>query len=510
MNSYLFKKSILAGCLSFFLMLPTVNAATTTHHKAVTHHTVKHVVRAKKNAAPTATPAATVAPATQTAASPTAVTTAAVPASVPTPLAVSGGNMTAAPAVPAAANVSSNITTIAGSNANVASTNTSAPSVGITTASAPIGVGAAAPTPGAPPKLIPAAPDFDAAAYVLIDANSGYVIAEKNADGRLPPASLTKLMTLYLTANALKAGQIHFEDQVTISENAWRVGGSRMFIRVGSTVPVKELVDGIVVASGNDATVAMAEYLGGTEGNFATMMNQMAGKLGMQNTHYTDSNGLPAPDHYSSARDLSTLARAWINTFPEYYPWFKQQWIMYNNIKQPNRNRLLWQDKTVDGMKTGHTDAAGFCLVASAVRNGTRLIAVVLGAKGDQARTNYTEALLNYGFRFYETHKLFAANTALHTQRIWFGEKKTLALGVKDDFYATIPSGEFHNLKADIVVNDNVRAPITKGQALGTVNVSFNGKVVASQPLVALDDDPKANFIMRFFDYLALLMHRIF
>lgn len=372
-----------------------------------------------------------------------------------------------------------------------------------------------APTSVATLKLagvMPPPPDFAVKAYILIDANSGYVIAEKNADTQLPPASLTKLMTLYITAGALKAGQIHFEDQVTISENAWRKGGSRMFIKVGSQVPVKELIDGIVIASGNDATVAMAEFLAGTEENFANLMNQTAAQIGMKNSHFVDSNGLPEPAHYSSARDLSSLARSWINTYPEYYPWFKQKWIMFNNIKQPNRNRLLWRDPSVDGMKTGHTDEAQYCLVSSAVRNGMRLITVVMGAPSDAARTNDTEALLNYGFRYYESHQLFAANQSLPITpvRVWFGKEKYMQLGLNAPLYATVPIGAYHDLTANAVFTQNLKAPIVKGQPCGTMQVLLRGKVIATAPLVALQDNPRANFISVFFDYLAMWLHKIF
>ncbi|MCL5261554.1 MAG: D-alanyl-D-alanine carboxypeptidase [Gammaproteobacteria bacterium] len=355
--------------------------------------------------------------------------------------------------------------------------------------------------------VIPAAPDLDVAAYILMDANSGYVIAEKNADARLPPASITKLMTLYLAANALRAEQIHFTDQATISEAAWRMGGSKMFIKIGSTVPVKELIDGIVIASGNDASFAIAEFLGGTEQNFVKQMNQMAATLGMKNTNYTDSNGLPEPRHYSSARDIAILSIAFINNFPEYYTWFKEKWIAYNGIKQPNRNRLLWRDSSVDGIKTGHTDEAGFCLATSAVRNGMRLVSVILGAKSDAARSDYSEALLNYGFRFYESHKLFNANARISEPRVWLGKEKTVALGLAKDFYVTVPVGQYKNLRASAVIADTLKAPFIKGKPYGTLNVMFNDKIIASQPLVALEDNPRTNFIVAFFSYLAMQFH---
>jgi len=351
-------------------------------------------------------------------------------------------------------------------------------------------------------NAVPMAPSFTVQGYILIDANSGYVIAEKNADAHLPPASLTKIMTLYLAAEALQSGRVHFEDMVPISGNAWRKGGSRMFIKVGSVVPVKDLINGIVIASGNDATVAMAEYLGGSEDAFANLMNKTAAALGMKDTHYVDSNGLPEPTHYSSPRDIATLARAWILTFPQYYPWFKQQWFEYNGIKQPNRNRLLWHDPSVDGMKTGHTDDAGYCLVASAQRNGMRLIAVVMGAINDKARTDDTEGLLNYGFRFFETQKLYSSNTVLVAPRVWFGKKNTVPLGVKNDLYVTVPVGRFKDVKISVSLSD-LKAPIVKGQVCGVVNVTLDDKIIAIQPLIALNDNLRGGIFSVGWDKMA-------
>jgi D-alanyl-D-alanine carboxypeptidase (penicillin-binding protein 5/6) len=357
------------------------------------------------------------------------------------------------------------------------------------------------------PALTPAAPDINAKGYVLLDANSGYVIAQKNGDQRMPPASLTKLMTLYIAADALKNGQINLDDKVRISKKAWQMGGSKMFIREGKLVPVELLIQGIIVASGNDATYAIAEYIGGNEPSFVTLMNQTASSLNMTNTHYKDSNGLPAKEHYSTPMDIAKLARAWIVNFPEYYPWFKQKWITYNGIKQPNRNRLLWRDPTVDGLKTGHTDAAGFCLVASAERDGMRLVTVVMGAPTDSARASDSEALLNYGFRFYETHKLYAANTPLITPRIWYAKNKTIALGLAQDLYITIPKGQYKNIKAVISITNTLKAPIDKGQNYGTVKILLNDKEITEQPLIALQDDPKGSFFSRAIDHVCYLFH---
>lgn len=364
----------------------------------------------------------------------------------------------------------------------------------------------AAPVPPAVPVVVPAPPEFDVKGYVVMDANSGRVLIEKNSDLRLPPASLTKIMTLYLTADALKKGQIHLNEMATISENAWRTGGSKMFIKVGSSVPVEQLIDGIVIASGNDAAYAMAEFIGGNEPSFVKLMNKKAAELGMKNTNFSDSNGMPVPNHYSSPYDLAILARAWISDFPEYYPWFSKKWITFNRIKQPNRNRLLWRDPTADGIKTGHTDEAGYCLVGSAVRNNMRLIVVLMGTPSDKARFEDAEALLNYGFRYFESHKLYSAGETLTKQRVWFGSKNKIALGVTRDMYATSTIGQYKDLQANVSLDKTLEAPVTKGQVVGKVNISLGGKVVSSEPLIALEDDPEGNIIKRMIDHIAKLL----
>lgn len=362
------------------------------------------------------------------------------------------------------------------------------------------------PTLAKPSQAVPTPPECDAKAYVLMDANSGYIIAGKDIDTRLPPASLTKVMTLYLVADALKAQRLHLEDTTIVSEGAWRTGGSRMFIKVGTSVSIKDLISGIATASGNDATVAVAEHIAGTESSFANLMNQAAHKIGMQNSSFSDSNGLPSPNHYSTAKDLALLAQSWIRSFPEYYPWFKEKWMSYNGIKQPNRNRLLWRDASVDGFKTGHTDESGYCLIASAVRNnGMRLISVVLGAASDTLRTKYSEALLNYGFRFFETRKIFAANTKLATPRIWLGKSHTVSLGLNHEMHATLPIGHHARIKAKADIINDIKAPIVKGQVCGNLNISLDGKIIAAQPLVALADVEKANFICALYDRIVML-----
>ncbi len=355
--------------------------------------------------------------------------------------------------------------------------------------------------------VIPSPPDFDAKSYILMDANSGYVIAEKNANLRASLASVTKVMSLYVVAKTLRAGQIHLNDQVTVSENAWRTGGSRMFIKVGTNVTVEDLIKGMVVASGNDATVAMAERIAGTEQAFAGLMNQEARNLKMKDTNYFDGSGLN-DSNYSTAFDLAALAKAWVLDFPEYYPWFKEKWEVYNGIRQPNRNRLLWRDASVDGIKTGHTNEAGYCLIASAIRNGMRLIVVVMGAKNDSARANNSMALLNYGFRFFETRKLFAANANMAKPKVWFGKDSEVALGLPEDLYVTLPAGQHKNIKAKAIINGELKAPIIKGNSYGVIKVSLDDKVIATKPLVALKDNPRANFLFVGFDYIRKLFNK--
>lgn len=361
-----------------------------------------------------------------------------------------------------------------------------------------------------PPSLVPPSPNIDAKGYVLMDADSGAVLAQQNMNDRLPPASLTKLMTLYVAFEALKSGQIHMTDSVHISTKAWQMGGSRMFIKENSDVPLETLIQGIIVASGNDACVATAQFIGGTEETFTQLMNQAATQLGMKNSHYTDSTGLPDPQHYSTPYDLGVLTRALINDFPDYYHYFAQKWLTYNGIKQPNRNRLLWRDTSVDGLKTGHTEEAGFCLVASAKRNGMRLIAVVMGAPSDSARANDSEALLNYGFRFYQTHQLFPANKAVTQQRIWMGAGKYVGFGLAKPLFVTIPSGSYKNLQASLSLDQHLKAPIVKGQAYGQVGVTLNGQTIATVPLVALQSDDRGGAWKRMMDHLAMFFKGLF
>ncbi|MES9923133.1 MAG: D-alanyl-D-alanine carboxypeptidase family protein [Candidatus Thiodiazotropha endolucinida] len=332
----------------------------------------------------------------------------------------------------------------------------------------------------------PAPPDVAASGYLLVDFHSGKVLAEKGAGNRLEPASLTKIMTAYAVFRELKQGNINLEDSVLISEKAWRTPGSRMFIEVGKKVKVIDLVKGMIIQSGNDACVALAEHIAGSEDTFAELMNNIARELGMTDTHFTNSTGLPDDDHYTTPADIAKVAAATIRDFPEYYPWYSDKSFVFNDITQHNRNKLLWRDNSVDGIKTGHTEAAGYCLVASAQRENMRLISVVMGTKGEEARAQASQSLLNYGFRFYETHQLYTAGEVLNRTRIWKGDKEKLPLGLSQDLNVTIPRHQYQNLDARMEIEPKIMAPVKQGEVLGHVSISLNGEPVTKAPLVAL------------------------
>ncbi len=358
------------------------------------------------------------------------------------------------------------------------------------------------------PALIPAAPEVGAKAYILADFNSGRVLAESNADQRLEPASLTKIMTAYVVFRELAKGNLKLEDMVTVSEKAWRTEGSRMFAQVGAQISVENLLKGMIVQSGNDASVALAEHVAGDEAVFAQMMNQNAERLGMKNTHFKNSMGLPDPEHYTTARDLYILTDALIEEFPQYYPWHAIKEFVFNNIKQTNRNRLLWRDSSVDGVKTGHTEGAGYCLVTSALRDGMRLIAVVLGTKSDRERANANEALLNYGFRFFETRSLYKAKEKLTEARVWKGDTTMAELGLLKDFYVTFPRGQYQNLKASMEVNNATVAPVQQNDKLGAIKVMLNDQPVGQVDLVALKPVPEGGVFRRALDSLQLMFKK--
>ncbi len=344
---------------------------------------------------------------------------------------------------------------------------------------------------------VPQPPIIGAKSYLLIDGNTGAELASLKPDERLAPASLTKLMTAYAIFRALDEEQITLEDLVTVSEKAWRTPGSRMFIEVGSRVAVKDLVLGMIVQSGNDASVALAEHTAGTEAVFAQVMNQYAAQLEMTASSFKNSTGLPDDDHYSTARDMAKLARAIINEFPEYYEWYSVREFKYNDIEQPNRNSLLWRDPSVDGMKTGHTDDAGYCLVSSAARDGMRIVSVVLGTSSAKARTDGSQSLLNFGFRFFETRLLYRAGEAIAQARIWKAEKELTPLGLPEDLYVTIPRGSFDDVESVLNMPATLVAPVAEGQPLAELQVSLNGDELLNLPLRALENNPDGSLGQR-------------
>ncbi len=352
---------------------------------------------------------------------------------------------------------------------------------------------------------IPDPPQVAARAYLLQDFHSGRILAEANARERVEPASLTKLMTAYIVFSELRAGTIRLDETVRVSEKAWRTGGSKMFIEVDKLVTIEDLLKGMIVQSGNDASVALAEHVAGSEDAFASLMNNYAATLGMTDSHFVNSTGLPHPDHYTTARDLALLTRALIRDFPEYYQWYSQREFTYNNITQYNRNKLLWRDPSVDGVKTGHTKAAGFCLIASARREDMRLISVVLGARSESGRAQETQKLLNYGFRFFETRRLYPAGQVLTSARIWKGEVEQLPLGLTEDLYVTIPRRQYDRLETAMDIAPRISAPASRGQAYGTLEIRLDGELVASRPLVALRSVAEGSLVQRLSDEFLLL-----
>ncbi|WIO74822.1 D-alanyl-D-alanine carboxypeptidase family protein [Porticoccaceae bacterium LTM1] len=360
--------------------------------------------------------------------------------------------------------------------------------------------------------LIPEPPELSAKGWILVDADTGEVLVERNANEQLEPASLTKMMTSYLVSKEIHEGKISEEDMVPISVKAWRMRGSKMFIREGTEVKLIDLLRGVIIQSGNDASVALAEFLAGSEDAFADLMNQQAQMLGMTNTHFVNATGWPAEGHLTTAHDLSLLARALVNDHPEHYSIYSEKEFKYNIDKpQLNRNRLLWRDKSVDGIKTGHTDAAGYCLVASAKRDGMRLISVVMGTDSDNARATESQKLLSYGFRFYETKKMFDANQALkENARVWYGVNDYVNLVVADETRLTMPRGAGDALELDLELPEQLEAPIAKGQELGSVTVRHGDEVIKKLPLVADREVEQAGFFARLWDSIKLFFIGIF
>ena len=359
-------------------------------------------------------------------------------------------------------------------------------------------------------QIIPAEPAISAKSWILVDASTGTVILENNADLRLPPASLAKMMTTYITSNEIKAGRMKPEDLVTISDNAWRkggakTGGSTMFLDPRSKVPVIDLMRGVIIQSGNDASIALAEHISGGEIAFADLMNQQAELLQMTNSEFKNSSGLPEEGMYSSARDLSKIANAIIKDHPTSYKIYSEKYFKHNNINQPNRNRLLWRDKSVDGLKTGRTDEAGFCLVASAEREDMRLISVVLGASNDETRSRESQRLLSYGFRYFNTQTLFKSKEIIKSDvKIWFGTEKFLNLTIDEDAILTFPRGAEDDLKAEFTIDEVIKAPVKVGDPLGLLKISLENELLLEIPLVSSQNITKGNFISRIIDWLVL------
>lgn len=350
-------------------------------------------------------------------------------------------------------------------------------------------------------------PNLAVKAYLLKDFNSGHVIATQNANMRIEPASLTKIMTAYLSFKAIKNGHLQLTQTLPVSETAWKVEGSKMFIEPNKPVTVDELLHGMIIVSGNDASITLAEGIASTEELFASMMNKEAKRLGMRNTNYVNATGLPDPQHYTTAEDLSTLASALIRDFPEDYKrLYSVKEYSYNNIKQPNRNRLLWLDPNVDGMKTGHTESAGYCLISSAKRDTTRRISVILGAPTDAARATESQKLLNYGFQFFDSTPVYKRGQTINQLRVWKGSENVVASTVANDLYLTLPKGEYANVKAVISSTQPLIAPIKKGQVIGTVKFMLNGKMVEQRSIVAAKAVDTAGILGRAWDSIKLLL----
>ncbi|WP_300494285.1 D-alanyl-D-alanine carboxypeptidase family protein [uncultured Methylophaga sp.] len=352
----------------------------------------------------------------------------------------------------------------------------------------------------------PTAPSIAGTAHILQDYDSGHILMSENADERLPPASITKLMTSYVVSQEIHDGNIKLDDEVLISEKAWRMIGSRSFIEVNTKVTVEALLRGMIVQSGNDAAVALAEHVAGSEEVFAQMMNQYAQKLGMVNTNYQNATGLPGAEHYTTAHDIAILSAALIRDFPEHYQWYAEKEYTYNGITQHNRNKLLWRDNTVDGLKTGHTEEAGYCLSASAKRDGMRLIAVVLGTASENARAQEIQKMFNFGFRFFETHQLYAADEAITQTKVWKGQTDQLNLGLAQPLSITVPRGRYKDLQASTNIQQPVVAPVAKGSELGEVEIRLGDEVVATRMLVAVDEVEKGSWWRRILDSLLMLI----
>lgn len=363
------------------------------------------------------------------------------------------------------------------------------------------GVAASAQTQSIP---VPAPPSIGAEGYLLMDFHSGRMLAERDIDQRRDPASLTKIMTAFVVFSELKAGNLNLSDPVLVSEKAWRAVGSRMFIEVGDQVTIENLLRGMIIQSGNDASIALAEHIAGDEATFAVLMNQYAAELGMTNTNYTNAAGLPNDNHYSSVADTARLVQALINRFPVFYELYSEQSFTWNNIEQPNRNRLLARDPSVDGVKTGYTERAGYCLATSAERDGMRLISVVMGTDSAAARVDQTQTLLNYGYRFFKTHRLYGAREVIQQPTVWKGDADTLDIGVAQAVHVTIPTRAYDQLDAQLEITDQLEAPLAKDAVIGRLQVSLQGETLVERDVIALNAVEQGGIIGRIIDSLML------
>ena len=346
-------------------------------------------------------------------------------------------------------------------------------------------------------SMVPKAPKLNLDSYILLEASTNTVIAEFNSDNQISPASMTKVMTGYVIADQIASGAISLDDKVLISEKAWKTGGSKMFIEAGKRISVRDLLSGIVIQSGNDATVAMAEYVAGSEEGFVDFMNAYASELGLSNTVFKNAVGWTDPNHFSSAKDLANITKAMINKFPDHYAIYKEKEFTFSGIRQLNRNKLLWRDDTVDGVKTGHTESAGYCLISSAKRNDMRLIAVVAGSPSENERLIASQRLLEYGFRFYATQKLISKDDEVTSAKVWGGKMDEVALGVENDILLTLPRSDFKNLKANYNFNNNIQAPISAGEKIGNIEFISNDQLVFSAPLVVIESVEAKGFFGR-------------
>jgi len=359
-------------------------------------------------------------------------------------------------------------------------------------------------------SMVPKAPKLNLSSYILVEATTNTVIAEFNSDNQIAPASMTKVMSGYVIADQIANGAISLDDQVLISKKAWKTGGSKMFIEAGKRISVRDLLSGIIIQSGNDATIAMAEYVAGSEEGFVDFMNAYASEMGLSNSLFQNATGFTDPNHFTSAKDLANLTKALINNFPDHYSTYKEREFTFGGIRQLNRNKLLWRDDSVDGVKTGHTDSAGFCLISSAKRNDMRLIVVVAGSPSENDRLTASQRLLEYGFRFFATQKLISQDTMVTSAKVWGGRSDEVSLGSQKDIYLTLPRSEFKNIKANYKFTNNIQAPIEIGQMIGSIEFTSNDRIVLSAPLLAIEAVEAKGFFGRLWSRLVYWITSLF